>query len=130
MADRYATRGFEGELEPGSNGHVLANRLGITHPEEMDALESQLLQELYQWILWQDFPDRRLSVTDLKNWHRWWLGNVYRWVGEERSVNLSKGGFPFAASARIGSLLQAFEDQCLYRYTPCYGFGGAVQVSG
>lgn len=128
MSDRYWTPGVEGHFEPGSDGRVLANKLGITRPEEMDDLETQLLQELYQRILWWDFPDRRLSVTDLKTWHRWWLGNVYEWAGEERTVNLSKGGFPFAASARVASLLQDFEAQYLSDYTPCHGFDTAALI--
>lgn len=121
MADRYQVSGIEGRFEPGSDGRVLANKLGIVDPAEMDDLESQLLEDLYESVLGHDFPDRRLWVSDLKTWHRRWLGNVYAWAGEERTVNLTKGDFPFAAAARIGVLLGKFEEQCLGRYTPCHG---------
>lgn len=121
MADRYQVSGIEGRFEPGSDGRVLANKLGIVNPTEMDDLESQLLEDLYESVLGHDFPDRRLWVSDLKTWHRRWLGNVYAWAGEERAVNLTKGDFPFAAAARIGVLLGKFEEQCLGRYTPCHG---------
>lgn len=121
MADRYQVSGIEGQFEPGSDGKVLANKLGIVDPDEMDDLESRLLEDLYESVLRRDFPDSRLWVSDLKTWHRRWLGNVYSWAGEERSVNLTKGDFPFAAAAQIGGLLGKFEEECLGRYTPCHG---------
>lgn len=120
MTDRYQVSGVEGQFEPGSDGRVLANKLGIVDPDEMDDLESRLLEDLYESVLWHDFPDRRLCATDLKNWHRRWLGNVYSWAGEERSVNLTKGDFPFAAAAQIGALLGKFEEECLGHFTPCH----------
>lgn len=45
MSDRYAITGPEGEYEPGSNGNVLRNLLGITDPEEMEVVESEALVE-------------------------------------------------------------------------------------
>jgi len=123
MTDRYQVGGAEGQYEPGSGDNVLANKLGIVDPDEMDDLESRLLQDLYESVLRRDFPDRRLCVADLKTWHHRWLGNVYSWAGEERSVNLTKGDFPFAAAARIGVLLGKFEEECLGGFTPCHGLG-------
>jgi cell filamentation protein len=120
MTDRYQVSGIEGQSEPGSDGKVLANKLRIVDPNEMDDLESQLLEDLYESVLRRNFPDRRLWVADLKNWHHRWLGNVYSWAGEERSVNLTKGDFPFAAAAQIGTLLGKFEEECLGRFTPCH----------
>lgn len=93
MSDRYQVTGAEGAHEPGSSGLVLRNLVGITSPDDMDELELRLLGELYDEVLVQDFPERTLTVADLKHWHRLWLGNVYPWAGQERSVNLGKGGF-------------------------------------
>ncbi|MFC4259866.1 Fic/DOC family protein [Marinobacter lacisalsi] len=120
MTGRYEVNSSEGEYEPGSDGLVLANRLGITSPEDMDELELQLLEALYQAVLIDHFPDRTLTVEDLKSWHRRWMGNVYGWAGEERSVNMSKGDFPFAAAAQIPKLLSGFETSVLARNTPCH----------
>lgn len=94
MTDRYQVGNAEGQFEAGSGDKVLANKLGIVDPDEMDDLESRLLEDLYESVLRRDFPDRRLWVADLKTWHRRWLGNVYSWAGEERSVNLTQGRFP------------------------------------
>jgi len=119
MTNRYQTAGAEGEFEPGSNEQVLRNLVGITSAADMDELELQLLSELYDEVLLQNLPDRTLTVADLKHWHRLWLGNVYAWAGQERSVNLGKGGFQFATAALLPGLLSDFERACLTRWTPC-----------
>lgn len=124
MTDRYKASGTEESFEPGSDGLVLANKQRIISPKEMDELELILLDKLYTKILGDEFPNRTLSVADLKQWHYQWLGNVYEWAGQERSVNLSKGDFAFAAAAQIPKLLGEFEQNCLQRYTPCHGLDG------
>lgn len=124
-SDRYQASGPEGEWQPGSAGQVLRNRPGITDPAEIDKVELELLLQLYDHVLQQDFPDHRLSVADISEWHRLWLGNLYDWAGRERSVNIGKDGFHFAASSRISSLLNEFEQKFLHRYTPCHDLDGS-----
>jgi cell filamentation protein len=119
MNNRYDVAGDQGAFEPGSGDHVLRNKLGITDPDEMDEVELHLLEQLYQAVLVEDLPDRSLRVADLKTWHRRWLGNVYAWAGVERSVNMGKDDFQFAAAAQIPRLLTVFERDCLARFTPC-----------
>lgn len=116
---RYSVNTSEGEYQPGSDELVLKNLVGIVSKEEMDEVELVLLAQLYESVLVQDMPDRELSVGDLKTWHRRWLGNVYEWAGQERSVNMGKGGFAFAASGQIPRLLDQFDRDCLKRWTPC-----------
>ncbi|MDH0202702.1 Fic/DOC family protein [Comamonas aquatica] len=120
MTDRYAVHGTQGEFQPGSNDLVLANKLGIQSVEDMNDLELELLQRLYEEVLVKHLPNRVLTVEDLKTWHRRWLGNVFEWAGQERSVNMGKDGFMFAASAQIPRLLADFEWSCLARWTPCH----------
>lgn len=119
MSDRYQVSGAEGEFEPGSNGQVLRNLVGITSPDDMDELELRLLGELYDEVLVQKLPNRPLTVADLKHWHRLWLGNVYAWAGQERSVNLGKGGFQFATAGLLPGLLRDLERKFLAPWTPC-----------
>lgn len=120
MNDRYAVGEVQGAFEPGSGDQVLRNKLGITVSEEIDAVELLLLEQIYQEVLVENRPDRRLRAVDLKTWHRRWLGNVYEWAGQERSVNIGKGDFQFAAAAQIPRLLIEFERDCLARFTPCH----------
>jgi len=123
VSSRYLAYGAQGAWQPGSNDQVLANKLGIVDPAEMAEPELVLLEKLYEAVLIDGLPDRRLEVADLKTWHRRWLGNLYHWAGEERSVNLSKGDFHFAAAAQIPRLLAAFDRDCLSRLTPCHAMG-------
>ena len=118
MVDRYKPSGSQSEFQPGSDGEVLRNLLDITSAEEMDEIELDLLDQLYQSIFRKGFPDRRLTVADLRSWHHQWLGNVYAWAGEVRNVNLSKGDFHFAAADQIPRLLDEFQEACLNRFTP------------
>lgn len=119
-ANRYQATGPQAECQPGSNGRVLRNRAGITDPAVMDDLEARLLLRLYERILRDQFPNRRLAVADLMGWHHQWLGNLYDWAGQPRSVNMSKDGFHFAAARQIPRLLDEFERTYLQRHTPCH----------
>ena len=98
---------------------MLANKLGITEIADIEEAELILLEKLYDAVLVEALPERALTVADLRIWHRRWLGNVYSWAGEERSVNLSKGDFHFAIAAQIPRLLSVLERDCLLRFTPC-----------
>ena len=121
---RYDVTSAEGEFEPGSDGRVLRNLVGIRAPEDMDQLELELLGLLYEAVLIDDLPEQQLTVADLVTWHRRWLGNVYPWAGQYRQVNMSKGDFMFAAAQQIPRLMATFEEQYLSKWTPCQGLVG------
>jgi len=116
---RYRVVGAEAECEPGSNGLVLRNLLGITDPEEMANVEQVLLRQLYQAVLSDPACQESLTTAMLTSWHGSWLGNIYTWAGAERTVNVSKDGFPFATAAFISDLLLEFQQQQLDVLTPC-----------
>jgi cell filamentation protein len=120
MNNRYQVGGIQAAIQPGSHGQVLLNKLGVTTAEDMAELELVLLQKLYEAVLAELSPDAAFTLAHLKTWHRRWLGNVYEWAGEERSVNVSKDGFHFAVAAQIPRLLALFERDCLARFTPCH----------
>lgn len=110
---RYRVVGAEAECEPGSNGLVLRNLLGITDPEEMANVEQGLLRELYQVVLSDPAYQGRLTTAMLTSWHSRWLENIYTWAGAERTVNVSKDGFLFAPALFIPDLLLEFQQQQL-----------------
>lgn len=117
---RYDVSGLvEAQFEPGSHGRVLRNVLGITRQSEMDTLEAQLLEEATDALVRTHDRHHRFTAADLCQMHRVWLGRVYVWAGHYRSVNLSKGEFPFAPAERIPNLMRQFEQKLLGRYTPC-----------
>lgn len=122
MTDRYdTTKNLEGQYQPGSDGQVLLNKRGITGREEMEGVEFDTLLA-FQSELFAVFPvDKQITTNDLCAWHRDWLGDIYTWAGDYRSVNMSKEGFPFAAAQLIPELMADFDRDYLSVYTPCSG---------
>jgi len=120
MTNRYDTTGnSEGEYEPGSGESVLVNKLGITDLQEMENIEFDCLIE-FQLILFKEVSiDHQVTTDDLCEWHRGWLGEIYEWAGNYRTVTMSKGGFPFAAVPQLPALMNNFDKQFLQKYTPC-----------
>jgi len=125
---KYQVSGSQGLYQPGSNNLVLANKLGLTDLEEMNEAELFLLEKLYEEVLLKHFSPKLIQVADIKTWHRKWLGNIYDWAGDERSVNMSKGDFHFSAVAQIPRLLKEFELEYLNKFTPCTGFNKAQLI--
>ena len=118
--DRYDVSGLpEAQFEPGSNGQVLKNRLGITSKQDMDAAEARALEQAMDILVRTYGETHWFTAADLCNSHRIWLGDIYEWAGHYRQVNISKDGFPFAAAVQVPALMDQFERDVLRRGTPC-----------
>lgn len=111
---RYDISGSEGEYQAGSNNQVLSNQLGIVNPVEMNIAETQLLDKLYTHVF-DNFP-AALTFQTLIFWHRAWLGNIYSWAGQFRSVDMSKPNIRFASPKQLERLAVSFEVQYLSRF--------------
>lgn len=48
-----------------------------------------------------------------------WLGGLYEWAGEYRTVEMSKGGFTWPPAHLVPRNMAAFENEQLARNTPC-----------
>ncbi|MBN1956937.1 MAG: Fic family protein [Desulfuromonadales bacterium] len=119
-AARYDTAGFpEDQYEPGSEGLVLKNLLGITTPDEMEVVETTELLRVGEQLLDKIEDDQTFTAEDICELHRFWLEPVYPWAGHYRQVNISKSGFPFAMAHTIPELMRIFERDQLRRFTPC-----------
>lgn len=130
MSDRYETEGYEeSQFEPGSDGTVLKNRLGITSLAEMQQAETMALLQTTEAMADSFDLDHRFTAQDLCSMHRHWLGGIYSWAGKYRNVMMSKGGFPFASPAFIPQLMAAFEQEHLAVHTPCRGNDEDVATS-
>lgn len=118
--DRYDTSALpEAQFEPGSRGRVLKNKLGIKRKKKMDEAESVALAAAIDKLLRMYDADHRFTAEDIKTMHKIWLSEIYEWAGEYRSVNVSKGDFPFAAAKQIPFLMTEFEKVQLCKHTPC-----------
>lgn len=113
---KYSIGTTEGDYEPGSNGRVLKNKLGITSETEMQQAEEYLLLQLYNYIFANEFSIEQLSFQDIMDWHRKWLKPIYSWAGNLRTVDMSKDEFPFAAAQFLSKQIKPFESEFLDSY--------------
>ncbi|MBI5213468.1 MAG: Fic family protein [Nitrospirae bacterium] len=119
-SDRYKTAHLiEDQYEPGSNGLVLKNKLGIKSLEEMNNAEAVALKEATDKLVKKFDKHHRFTAADICGFHKIWLDGIYSWAGKYRQVNVSKEDFPFAAAIHIPSLMNQFEQDVLVRNTPC-----------
>ncbi len=120
MTDKYDASGSpEGQSEPGSDGLVLANKLGITSVEEVENYEYDALLVLENTLFDEFEFDKKITTKDLCDWHKRWLGDLYKWAGNYRSVNMSKNDFQFAVAHQVQRLMDDFDDEVLSVLTPC-----------
>lgn len=109
----------EDQYEPGSNGTVLRNLLGIREKAETEHVEEVRFERLMEEAAARFDNDHRFTVQDILWLHQYWLGGVFSWAGAYRTVNIGKGGFMFAAAAHLPELMRQFEKDQLARLTPC-----------
>ena len=120
MTDRYATSHLpEDECEPGSDGTVLRNLLGIKTKAALEHVEEERFERLMEEAVKRFDNDHRFTALDIAWLHRFWLEGVFSWAGAFRTVNIGKGGFLFASAAHLPELMQHFENDQLARLTPC-----------
>lgn len=117
---RYqAPSGPEGQTQAGSRGRVLRNLLGIARKREMDRIEFEaLLQTQTDWLE-RITQETRFTAALLCNMHREWLGGIYEWAGQYRTVELEKNGFHWPPAYRVAENMATFEEGLLARHTPC-----------
>ena len=99
----------EAQFEPGSDGQVLKNRLGIVAKLDMDEAEARALERAMDELVRMYDENHRFTAIDICELHKIWLGEIYEWAGKYRQVNVSKGDFPFAAAGRVPALMAEFE---------------------
>lgn len=120
MTDRYDTSHLpEDQHEPGSNGLVLRNKLGIIDPEEIGIAETAALWRVQKKLIAEIAADQSFTAHDICDMHRQWLESIYPWAGNYRQVNIGKGGFQFAMAHTIPTLMAELERKQLRKYIPC-----------
>jgi len=120
LQDKYDALGLpEAQFEPGSRGRVLKNLRGITSKREMDEAEAREQLRALRELMTIYGVHHRFTAADVCNIHKIWLGDIYEWAGKYRQVNVSKGGFLFAAANQVPHLMAEFEKGPLRKYTPC-----------
>jgi len=54
-------------------------------------------------------PLTNISVRTIKQWHQRFMGQLYSWAGEYRTVDISKYGFRWPSYNQISSAMRNFE---------------------
>ena len=62
----------------------------------------------------------KFDIKFILNIHKLALGHLYAFAGKYRDVNLSKGGFPFAAAHFLPQTMNVFEDEILSELMSIY----------
>ena len=122
--------GAESETQPGSRGRILRNLLGVTGKRRMDLLEFEALVWAQEDYAKHHIADRtRFTARLLRQMHKDWLGSIYPWAGEYRSVNIAKGGFAWPPAHLVPAHMRHFEAKALRDNTPCRP-ASAPEVAG
>ncbi len=108
---------------------MLRNRLSIRSVRSIEREESEALLATTQQLIDEVTVDRRFTAADICSMHRRWLGSIYEWAGQYRSVNIAKGEFMFAAAAQVPRLMQQLERGPLRLYTPCTATSAEEQAA-
>lgn len=111
--------GTETQAEPGSGRRVLRNKLGIHRKRGMDQAEYDALLRAQERWLGLVTTQTRFTGKLLCQMHRDWLGEVYEWAGQYRTVDLSKEDFTWPPAVRVAANMAAFEAGMLTQWTPC-----------
>lgn len=130
MSRKYEAASIESKFEPGSRGRVLRNLLGITRGRDMEAAESEALEIVQETALDKFDAQHRFTAKDLCALHRLWLGPIYSWAGNYRTLNIGKAGFQFAHAPLIPRLMRELERGALRRATPCHGLDDPALARG
>lgn len=109
----------EAGYQPGSGRRVLRNKLGITSKRKIDQMEIISLIDAQNRYLNIIGPDTRFTAALLCRMHYDWLGEIYEWAGEYRSVEMEKAGFRWPPAYLIDTNMAVFEAGLLREYTPC-----------
>jgi cell filamentation protein len=97
----------------------LVNKLGISRKREIDQAEFEALLAAQSRHLSIIGTRTRFSSALLRRMHKDWLGSIYSWAGEYRTVNLTKGGFTWPSASRVAENMFNFERELLTEHTPC-----------
>ncbi len=121
MSRYQVANGVEAEHEPGSRKRVLRNLLGIGRKIEIDAVEYEALVTAQKAYYRQVDKNTVIDARFIRAMHRDWLGGIYEWAGNYRTVDVEKLGFRWPPAYLIARNMERFESQVLAEYTPCHG---------
>jgi cell filamentation protein len=104
-----------GNLETGNHeliesaSGVLYNKGGIIEKKEIDSFENFHFIALIHELVHEITSQTRLSVAIINQWHQRFMGQLYSWAGNYRTVDVSKYGFRWPSYNQIDRAMRDFE---------------------
>ncbi len=96
--------------EAGMAGEVLKNKPGLTDPAKLMDAEAFFFDRAFRYlIVTEPISSFTFDVAMLLYIHKYFLGPLYSWAGQTRTVNISKGDTMFCSANFIASALKDFE---------------------
>ena len=102
---KYDLPDSQNEVLPNIPGLKTAGEIALSEFEGFLKAEIQLTESLT--------ATTRFNVPYILKIHKLALGHLYSFAGKFRSVNMSKGGFPFAAARFLPETMKTFEIEIL-----------------
>ncbi len=115
---RYQSTGIEGEWEAGSGKRVLHNKLGIKIKTQMDQAEADALLAVQEKYLDIIAEETLFTANLICQMHKDWLGGIYEWAGNYRTVEMQKGRFRWPPAFRVPQNMAGLENELLSKHTP------------
>ena len=98
---------------PDSQGEILPNLLGLKTEKEIGESEFEGFLRAEIYFTEKLSPQTKFNAKYVLGLHKEALKHLYPFAGKLRNVNLSKGGFPFAAAKFLPDSMSAFENEIL-----------------
>ena len=85
----------------------------------MDRAEADALLAVQERYLGIITAEMQFTANLICQMHRDWLGGIYEWAGEYRTVEMQKGSFRWPPAVRVPQNMAALENDLLKTNTPC-----------
>ena len=117
---RYSSHpNIEAEYESNTHKRILKNKFGIKKVLDIQRIEYEALIEAqtkyYTKIV---SKDTKITTEFIREMHKDWLGNIYEWAGNYRTVDMEKDGFKWPPAYLIKENMTRFEKDFLSVHTP------------
>ena len=89
---------------------ILKNKLGITDKNELLLVEMKLLRKAYKEADLKYPEDHIFTDEDICYLHKLFLGELYKWAGQYRSVDISSEDMRYSHAQFIPNNMENFSD--------------------
>lgn len=96
-----------------SQGSILPNLLGLSTEKQVNESEFEGFLKAEIYFTENLSPRTKFNKSFILKIHKMALSHLYSFAGKLRDVNMSKGGFPFAAAKFLPETMSAFENEIL-----------------